>query len=150
MKTFKVDRKSWHYHIIKTYGTTPWELEQIDNLCLYIQRLCVGFMLLALISMVGGAAAWMVLDFTIWTLVSIQVGELLPMGPAALAFTISIIACTVIFGVAAICIWYGRRPSKPHGHYDDTGKWVPPQPSLVEAWYRSFKEKTCIRIEQHD
>lgn len=71
MKTVEYNKKSLHYRLATVYGNL-YEYDNETNICTYIRRLAMGFLMCCVIVLFCSAAVTIMLSPLLWLLVVIQ------------------------------------------------------------------------------
>ena len=146
MKAFTLSKKSWHWRLAVTYGS-HYEYDTETDLCTYIRNVLKGIFVVMLVIVAGGLcisapmgslAAWIVYVIT---------NGITEMDPVAFAGAFLIFGFVILTGLFLL-------------FNTDTGEEVvskvkravrikipkPQEDSFLVLAYRSFKDKTCVRL----
>lgn len=133
--TFTINKKSWHYWLASKWGKFSPHVVSEQNICAYTRYVIGGLIGLILVSVLGSLfaylaicavvdLAWLVHHFKMSTYIS---------GPG-IAFLVAASLVAVIFIFGSALAWLTSMEVKDVS------------PTFVVKAYRSFKDKTCVRL----
>jgi hypothetical protein len=145
MKAFTLSKKSWHWRLASYYGPAH-EYEFMDggdgDLCSYMAAVLKGLAIVCLVTM--GLAMVAFLEGTIgaWLVFVINNG-MIKMDDAAVAATVM----NIFFAVFGVSIFFSiSETGKNFRAKISALNLTPPEDSFLVLAYRSFKDKTCVRL----
>lgn len=166
MKPITLKRNSWHY-ALATFWEDRWS--PTDNLCTYFWQVVFGFMK-ALLFVAGGSlggflfvaapligfAGFFLEGVPFWELESGQ-GMLSLIQFFSLFTPGGLLLVGLMVAAHHLDEWQKRRTYErkraedisSSQFYDQHGCWpweVQNKPGVVKLWWRSFKEKTCVKL----
>lgn len=139
MKTFKVNRNSWHYRFQDTMETDP---RLRKDFCSYWRGLVYAFL----------KVVWLMLGLvvititTLFVLNGIGVLVFLLVYPDITWTSLNAVSATLLGGgiiSIALYIWY-KIATREKKNAENK------QLSIVATKYRSWKDKVCYKVEFHD
>jgi hypothetical protein len=143
MKTFEIDKNSWHYRLANTYSNFEYEYEGHRNLCEYMRRVFYGALLAIVVAAVGGILA---ASFVCW------IGAII-LWPFIGFFEMSVLfipaaIITTFIGVGLFAAMCQKIQAKYIEYRESRPRYTPvlKEPGFVTLAWRSFKEKTCVKI----
>ena len=148
MKTLNFNKKSWHYWFAKM---GDYDHSRPD-FCHYVRSALMGMFFSAVISVFVAAAIYGTGDFIAWIIAMITTGLWFNLVPDLGAF---VIGGTLIFAgtIAGLVGFSAFREKRRRAHFQKlqdairNGKQlVEPTPSFIVTAYRTFKDKTCFKI----
>jgi hypothetical protein len=135
--TFTINRKSWHYFLAYKLGDFHDDESATDenNICFYVRQVAQGVLLGALGCALFAGAAFLAicgLAFLVHLLINFNLPTvMLQAGGGTAGATV---VALVVWGIRTLWLRHRVRSyQKP--------------PSFIKQAYRSFKDKTCVRIE---
>lgn len=150
MQSKVFSRDSLHFRFATVYGPMSDHSSACDtDICTYGRNVMKGMLVVFLITLFSCLFAAGVGDFLAWLVAGINYSfvELGAPGFIALALT-SIIAMMCAFGWT--CLKAGEMRDARRQRLRDlqnADDYVEPELSVYTQWYRSFKEKTCFRLQ---
>ncbi len=152
MNTLKFNKKSWHYQLVRAVKD-EWHIS--DNFCGYFWDVIIsGSILLLMLAMITMCLFILVVAPLLYLAVGLQYQffELPKEVAVGLVFDVGLLLIYVWFLVSD---WLAdRRELKRQKFYDEyvknNYKKVEKKPSFVITAWRTFKDKTCFRIEFED
>lgn len=143
MKTIKIDKNSWHYHIVYKYtdGNPKW----IGSICEYNKQLLFGMLSILMIIIIS-SFLWSVLLAPIFYGILYLIYGL----PIEFGSDISsIIGIGVTFYVLGIGSYIAHLliERKENKLYEMRAKGIERKDSYIVAAWKSFKDKVCVKIE---
>lgn len=149
MKTFNLNKKSWHFWLATRFGVMD-KYEKDTNFCRYFWSTVLGGFVFSMLTAVVGVATyfvgWIVYSWyqffaTGFTMnegvkVTLIIGAL-----AAIAYALKLL----------FAFLEKRRRAKREAYYaieraKEEGTYVEPEPGFLKQAYRSWKEKTCYKV----
>lgn len=115
------------------------------DICAYGRAVAQGSFFVLLLMVLGGFAGASVGDCLAWAAACIITHQMI--APGVLGFftlaCIGLVAMLAIIG--GVCWAWTEWRKKVQANRDASGYELPE--SAAKVWYRSFKEKTCVRVE---
>lgn len=156
MKTLEFSKKSWHYLIATKLGPLH-EHHEVTDFCRYVRAVIFGSLWGLCILIVGAVVLYALGDFLGWLVVS-AINWQFVQPSLAVQIILMLLACVGIIAGAAVLVfglYFGVKISREHLHerayqkrYGDGSKeYVPPPPGFIESAWKTFKDKTCFRVE---
>lgn len=145
MKPFVFNKDSWHYWLANEVGNFKGHIEETD-ICTYTRAVINGaFWATVAAAVMCGLVYWITITL-VWWVVILQHGFFEAVGPVVLT------AILVIFGGSALVAegvpWLFRKIRR--AVYDSQSgrreKVKVKTDNFVAQAYRSWKEKTCVRV----
>lgn len=148
MKTLTFDKKSWHYELAEMGGFRYYDWQE-QNFCTYARKVLIGIFLSILITIIGAGAAGTVVMPLVTYIGYLSTGVWLG-GESGDIHVAYFIVDTVL--IVTVLLWYlvdVLIPCAYNGAIEFVTKEVRkvPSDSFVKTWWKSFKEKTCFKIE---
>ncbi len=152
MNTLKFNTKSWHYRLVR-FIKNEWEIS--DNFCGYFWDVVMsGIVLLLMLAMVIFCLFVLVVAPLLYFVVGLQYQFFEPTNEVVIGLFFD----AVLLVICVICLfsdWLAdRRELKRQKQLDEYVKnnyrTVEKKPSFVMTAWRTFKDKTCFRIEFED
>ena len=144
MKAFTLSKKSWHWRLASSYGPAC-EYEYMEggdgDLCSYIQAVLKGAVIALFITMAFGLVAFVEASLGDWAVYVINNG-MIRMDDTAVAALLMNIFC-IVFGTI-IFISVSETGKNLRRRVSSIN--LAPEDSFLVLAYRSFKEKTCVRL----
>lgn len=146
MKAVTINRGSWHFKLLRNFGLDQREMD----LCLYIRRMLIAFVLASLIALACLGALVLVGNFLAWVAYCLYAGTLVPAnGPTSAV--LAILALASLVGVVRLIV-KGLTAWSEHRYYKNIQikqdpNYKEPEPSFVEVAYTTIKQKTCFKVE---
>lgn len=150
MKTIKIKRNSWHAWVAR-HGA-EYDIAEAYNpdRCTYVRKVLKGLFFLVFMAVIASLAV-AAIGNTVWWWISMILagGYINPSSPVPISITGagSIILAVALIMVGADKIKEARREAQ-YRRWRESGE-EQPEGFLAMAW-KSFKEKTCARIEVAD
>ena len=136
-----ISEKSWHFELIKRYN--EYGVGENPNLCTYVRAFFGALAMLGLVSWGCGFIAWCVLDTILWGIASI----------VSHAWLRPEISATIFLGLVSLVLlallltglkWCWEQIT-------DSVKGTAEGPAstlqIAAAWWVSFSQKFCVRLE---
>ena len=152
MNTLKFNKNSWHYQLVRAVKD-EWHIS--DNFCGYFWDVIIsGSILLLMLAMITMCLFVLVVAPLLYLAVGLQYQFFEPPPEVAVGLVLDV-------GLLLIYVWFlvsdwlaDRRELKRQKFYDEyvknNYKKVEKKPSFVITAWRTFKDKTCFRIEFED
>jgi hypothetical protein len=144
MKTFKVNRNSWHYRFQDTMEVDPhWR----TNFCSYWRGLVIAFVL------AGFTTALIVACIGLAAVAASLVGSLIIAiwnHQFAFSFWGSILGGFIGLAVIAACVGFWWLIKIRLNKRTESGNVSERQPGVIATKYRSWKDKVCYKVEFYD
>ena len=152
MNTLKFNKNSWHYQLVRVVKD-EWHIS--DNFCGYFWDVIIsGSILLLMLAMITMCLFILVVAPLLYLAVGLQYQFFEPSKEVAVGLVLDV-------GLLLIYVWFlvsdwlaDRRELKRQKFYDEyvknNYKKVEKKPSFVITAWRTFKDKTCFRIEFED
>ncbi len=152
MNTLKFNKNSWHYQLVRAVKD-EWHIS--DNFCGYFWDVIIsGSILLLMLAMTAMCLFVLVVAPLLYLAVGLQYQFFEPPKEVAVGLVFDV-------GLLLIYVWFlvsdwlaDRRELKRQKFYDEyvknNYKKVEKKPSFVITAWRTFKDKTCFRIEFED
>jgi hypothetical protein len=145
MKTFKVNRDSWHYRFQDAMEVDPW---QRTDFCSYWR----GFVIACIMATFFTALSVSMVVWIAWT--SYLIGDVLsyysmdlPLGfDGYLLAIVQAFSGLTVMAVIAYVIWLLSGVGIRGKSRNDETK----QPGLFKTKYQSWKDRVCYKVEFHD
>lgn len=146
MKEYTIKRSGILYWLAtKPGGMTTWDAP--CDLCSYVKRIILGLVVvLAATAAVGLAATstlvlvlWPIYTTAVWIWGMVHTGVWTTIPVAAELLGAYIGFAALVFGSLGVMRVTNRI--QDHASLEEA------QPSVIRLWYKSFKEKTCVRIK---
>jgi hypothetical protein len=142
MKTLEFKRNSWHYFLATKVGDYD---EDSNDFCSYVRNFILGGAFLAAMSGVMLFLLYAIgrecyAFYTCFFTKACTYGSF----ESGFAIFVAIIALVVL--IIWFCCWNGNRLRERRWAIEE-GRLPQPKPSFVKTAYKSFKEKTCFRVE---
>lgn len=140
MKTIKINRNSWHYHIAQTY--TDGNAEWASNLCEYNTKVIMGFAAILCIIFFTSIAGVMLLSPIFYGVLYLIYG-ILPgdLGDICVVFGFVSYLLITCFYVAHLI-----TERKENKLYEMTENGIQIKDSYIGAAWKSFKDKVCVKV----
>lgn len=144
MKAFTLSKKSWHWHLAVTYGN-HCKYDTETDLCTYMRQVAVGTIVVLLLTLAGGLCLGAPFGSLLAWIVFVANYGLTEMDPVAFAGAAMIMCVALLIGIFFL-------------FNTDAGEEVvskvkrairipkPQKDSFLVLAYRSFKDKTCVRL----
>lgn len=145
MKSLNFNRESWHYKVATELGGLPKWFET-TNICEYTRAVLKGAIMMMIVAAAAfGLLYWVAITIAWWIAVLYTGVFIDASGPIVLSGIVIIF--TVVSAVTILINrfqgWLYARQCKKHRECD----YAPPKPdSFIKKAYRSWKDKTCVRI----
>lgn len=135
MKTFTINRSSWH-HKLYNFGTNRYP----EDFCQYTRGVLVGMFWALVFTALGISATMAVGDFFAWLAASVFHWQFLDpqLGAGITAFIMIVVAMFVLAGL----IMFGIRQVIHRSSEQE--------PGFIRTAYSSMKNRFCIRVEIQD
>ena len=140
----KINKKSWHYHIVETYtdGNPHW----IGSICEYNRRVLLGIFNIALIIFVSSILLMCILSPIFYGILYLIYGDagitMVSNEGVIIAFGIFSYIMTILF---YFMFFYTQwRDSRIEEYLN--GERIRKESYIGAAW-KSFKDKVCVRVE---
>ena len=145
MKPFVFNKDSWHYWLATDVGNFS-KYRDDSNICEYTRAVIKGAMNVTLIAAVALALVYWITITIVWWVVILQYGFFEATGPIVLSATTGILTVAILI-MEGIPWAYrkGKRVVYDMRHKDGYRAPVKVDNFLTRA-YRSWKEKTCVRV----
>jgi hypothetical protein len=147
MKTFEIDRTSWHYRLASFYGdltTSHFRWGDVD-FCSYWRR--VFFAALRLIILAGILSVLLSLtfgDLLVWGTWMLLNGVWVDPGEGSIIAMGLLGVATLVAGIVA-ALHYGKQVLDRHR--EESGY---REPGFIGQTYQSWKNKYCMKVELKD
>lgn len=142
MKSFKLSKKSLHYHIATVYGNQR-KYDDDTDLCSYISNVIGGLCFILFLTMIGGIFIGIILGNVVAWLTFIGMNGFIVPNDAAFAGCVVIVFVCGLFAIAFYQVSdFKRRVTKKI----DTIITMQRTDSFLALVYRRFKDKTCVRL----
>lgn len=141
MKTIKINRNSWHYHIIKTY--TDRRPEWIGSICQYNRNVLLGILHIFCIIFFSSLALAILLSPIFYGVLYLIYG--MPPGDLGDIFVVFGVTGYVMIIVCYIAQLLTER--KENKLFEMTENGIQIKDSYIGAAWKSFKDKVCVKIE---
>lgn len=140
----KINKKSWHYHIVKTYtdGSPHW----IESICEYNRRVLLGIFNILMIIFVSSILLICALSPIFYGILYLIYGDA---GMTLLSNDGSIVFVGILMYIMAILFYFmflytQWRDSRIEEYLN--GERIRKESYIGAAW-KSFKDKVCVRVE---
>lgn len=144
MKTIKINRNSWHYHIAQTYtdGNAEWS----SSICEYNSKVIMGFFAIFCIIFFSTIALVMLLSPIFYGILYLIYG-IPPEGSGEIGVVFGVTGYVLIILCYIAHLLTERKYNKRTSEmYRD----IEIKDSYIGAAWKSFKEKVCVKIEISD
>jgi hypothetical protein len=150
MKTFSVDKNSWHYKLNVKMVKTNERLNRDDRAEIYVQskdNLCSYWqMTLWSVFKVAVAVSFVIVlvGFVMFTLYNLGYAFMFHTTNALIGTGILLAAVTTVTGIVSLMTWISRRKTEKLNKilfYGET------ETSLTKAQYSSWKNGVCVPVE---
>jgi hypothetical protein len=144
MKTIKINRNSWHYHIIKTY--TDRRPEWIGSICQYNRNVLLGILNIFYIIFFTSLTLVILLSPIFYGILYLIYG----MPPGELEGTFVVFGVTGYVMIIGFYIAHLLTERKENKLYEMKENGIEIKDSYIGAAWKSFKDKVCVKIEISD
>lgn len=154
MESITLKKNSWHYRLATVYGNWDplWDGEMCD-ICSYSRKVTYGAIRAVIVAAVLGFVAATFADFALYLQVAGGTNDFVPphfMGVFGMILSAFTIAVSVITSIAFSLVWLVKQGIEWFMDQDIADKIADAlakcKPSFLSAWYRSYKDKVCFRI----
>ena len=136
MKTIKINRKSWHYHIAQTY--TDGNAEWTSSLCEYNTKVIMGFVSILCIIFFTSIAGVMLLSPIFYGILYLIYG-MSPEGSGEICVVFGGFSYLLIIGFYVAHLITERRVEMAENG-------IQIKDSYISAAWKSFKNKVCVKV----
>lgn len=146
MKAFTLSKKSWHWRLAVTYGN-HYEYDTDTDLCTYIRHVMRGIFVALLVTAAGGLCISAPMGSLLAWIAYVITHGMTEMDPVAFAGAALIGGITILTGLFVLFNTDAGEEviSKVKGAVKITIP-KPKEDSFLVLAYRSFKDKTCVRL----
>lgn len=136
-----ISEKSWHFELIKRYN--EYGVGENSNLCTYVRAFFCALAILGTVALACGLIAWCVLDAILWGIASIASHMWLQPEITATIFLglVSLVLLAILLKGLTWC-WEQITDS-----VKGTAEGPASTLQLATAWWVSFSQKFCVRLE---
>ena len=140
MKTIKINRNSWHYHIAQTYtdGNAEWS----SSICEYNTKVIMGFFAILCIIFFSAIALAMLLSPIFYGILYLIYG-IPPEGSGEMCVVFGVTGYVMAIGCYIAHLLTERRYKKRY-EMTENGKKI--KDSYIGAAWKSFKDKVCVKV----
>ena len=146
MKAFTLSKKSWHWRLATVYGShDKWDTE--TDLCAYMRNVIRGVIVISLVIFAGGLCIGIPFGSLLGWMAFVATNGLIEMDAIAFAAVVMIVGIVILIGLFLLF-----NTDAGEEIIDKIKSTVrikihrPQKDSFVVLAYRSFKEKTCVRL----
>jgi MFS family permease len=141
MKTLQINKNSWHYYIVDTYGPG---FGYCDNLCNYGRRVIKGLMSMLASMIMMALLLSCVVDTCIWLYVGITMRFVMI---NFMGFVGIVLICAIMYALV-MDWWHENLDKQSRDRIQAIQMGIAPRTrGIVTQWYHSVKGKYCARVE---
>lgn len=143
--------KSLHWRLASTYGPLGNDRarDRDTDICQYGRDVMKGMFVVSIVTLLGCIYAGGIGDIGAWLIAGMINGfvTLGPYGQIVGMVTITVAVIGSVIGVAFKLAELRDRRRDLKRAIEQSDGYVEPEPTIYQEWYRSFKEKTCFRLQ---